>query len=80
MLVLGMSVAARGVRLPNLDEGIRNRATVAVENASADDDALTEGFARVLHRQIVVFLADLFMAVDGPGNLGQRVRQQNQWL
>src|SRR5215471_2818061 len=80
MLVLGMSVAACGVRLPNLDERIRNRPTVTVQNASADDDPLAEGFTRVLHSQVVVFLPYLFMPVDRSGNLGQRVRQKNQRL
>src|SRR5262245_40955302 len=80
MLVLGMSVAACGVRLPNLDERTRHRASVTVENASADDDPLAQRFARVLHRQVVVFLPYLFMPVDRSGNLRQRVRQKNQRL
>ena len=74
MLVLGMFVTACGVRLPNLNECVRNWPSVTIKNASAHDDPLAEGFTLMLCGQIVIFFSDLFMSVDWPRNLGQRVR------
>src|SRR5690349_18544483 len=71
MLVLGMSVAAGRVGLPNLDEGARDGPSITVKNASAHDDALAEGFTRMLCSQIVVFFSYSFMPEDRSGNLRQ---------
>jgi len=78
MLVIDMFVAARGVRLPNLDECVPNGPSVAVKNASADDDALAQRFARMLRSQIVIFFPDFLMPVDWSRDLRQSVRQHNQ--
>src|SRR5579883_1565567 len=48
MLIVDVSVATRRVGLPDLDEGVGNRASVAVEDAPTDDDALAERFSGVL--------------------------------
>ena len=60
-----MVVAARGVRLPDLDQRAAQRAAVLVEHAAADDDPLAERLARVLARQVVVELGDRIGAEHG---------------
>src|SRR5438552_9226268 len=52
--VLGMRVAAGGIRLPDLDDRIRHRRPVAIEDAPRDDDALS---LRVAARQVIPFRA-----------------------
>ena len=78
MLITHVSVPARRIRLPNLDERVWDRASVAVENTSADNDAFTERLTRMLNGQIVIFFSDLFMSIDWTRNLRQGVRQHNQ--
>lgn len=78
MLILDMSVPARGVRLPNLDQRIWNRPSITVQNSSANDDALAQRFARVLRSQIVILFPNPFVPINRSRNLRQRVRQQNQ--
>ena len=53
VLVLGVCIAAGGVRLPNFDQGVRNRAAVFVEHAAGHDDSFAESLAAVEVRQIV---------------------------
>ena len=53
VLVLGVSVAAGGIRLPNFDHGVGNRAAVFVEHAAGHDDSLAESVAAVEVRQVV---------------------------
>ena len=53
VLVLGMSIAAGGVRLPNFDRCARNRAAVFVKHAAGHDDSLAESLAAVEVRQVV---------------------------
>jgi hypothetical protein len=50
--VVGMGVAAGGVGLPQLDQRIRHRRAVAVEDAAFDDNALA---GRIAGRQIAPF-------------------------
>ena len=49
-----MRVAAGGIRLPDLDDRIRHRRPVAIEDAPLDDDALS---LRVAARQVIPFRA-----------------------
>ena len=53
VLVLGVSVAAGGIRLPNFNRSIGNRAAVFVEHAAGHNDSLAESGAAVEVRQIV---------------------------
>jgi hypothetical protein len=78
MAVDHVVVAPRGVRLPDLDQRVAHRPAVAVEYAAVEDDPLAERLALVLAGQVVVVLADALVAVDGPGDLAERVRQQQQ--
>src|SRR5215207_617139 len=70
MLVDDMDVAARGVRLPDFEERVRNRPAVLVEHASGHDDALAERLAGVLAREVGVVLAHALMPIDRAGELG----------
>ncbi len=41
VLVLDVSIAARGIRLPNFDHGVRNRAAIFVEHAAGHYNPLS---------------------------------------
>ena len=78
MAIKLVDVAPGGIRLPDLDQGVSHGPAVAVEHAPGDDDALTERLARMLAREVVVERAHLPVPVDGPGDLGKRVRKHDQ--
>src|SRR6202035_6020030 len=59
VLVLAMRITAGGVRLPNFDLCVRNRAAVFVEHAAGYNDSFAESFAAVEVRQIVAWPEDL---------------------
>src|SRR5690606_17322591 len=61
------------VRLPDLDQRIRDRFAVTVEQAPVHQDALPLGFLRVLPREVVVQLADPAVAQQRTRHLGQFV-------
>jgi hypothetical protein len=77
VLVDLVSVAARGVGLPDLHELTGERLPVAAEHPTAYDDPLAEGLARVLPREIVVELADVGLAVDRSRQLSERLGQRD---
>src|SRR5215204_3673763 len=52
-----MGVASRRVGLPDLDQAVPDRAPVAVEDASRNDDPLPQRLAGMLAGQIVVQFA-----------------------
>ena len=54
MIVAHMAIAARGVALPELDEGVRHRPAIFVEHPPGDDDAFALRLAVVLTREVVV--------------------------
>ena len=62
MLVDLVAVAPAGVRLPHLDERVRDRAAVLVENPAGDDDPLAHRLARELPGQVAVEIADRILA------------------
>src|SRR6187200_2099161 len=62
VLVGTVRVAARSVRLPDLDQGMRNRLAVLIEHAAGDDDALADRRALVLARQVMVAVFYIFVA------------------
>src|SRR5689334_19507812 len=78
MLVLDMQVPSRGICLPDLDERVRNRPSIAVENAPRHNDSLTQRFSRMLPGQVVIVSPNALVAIDRPGDLRQRVRQKDQ--
>src|SRR6202035_1467205 len=57
-LVVLVKVAAGRIGLPDLHGSVPQRAPIAVEHPSADDDPLADWFAGVLARQIMVQLGD----------------------
>jgi hypothetical protein len=59
VLVALVHVAARRVRLPDLDELAAHGAAVAVEHPARHDDALAERIARVLDRQVGLLGRDI---------------------
>ncbi len=54
MVVDRIHVAPRRVGLPDLDESVADRLSVAVEDASSDDDPLAKGLASVLPCEVGV--------------------------
>lgn len=68
-MISGVPISSGRIRLPNLDQGIPDRLAVAVENASADNDAFAEWFAFMLDRQVVVVFADPLVTINWPGDL-----------
>ena len=75
-----MGVAARRVRLPDLDELSAQRLAVGPEHSPGHDDPLPERLTGVLPRQVVVELADRPVPEDRPCELRQRVRQDDERL
>src|SRR5205823_3107042 len=55
VVVRGVDVAPRRVRLPDLDERVADRAAVRVGDAAAEDDPLAKGLAGVLAGEVGVF-------------------------
>ena len=80
MLIDIVHVAAAGIGLPDFHQGIGHRALVLVEHVAVHDDALAQGLALVLLGEIVVALLDRVMAEGRTGELGQRVRHDDQRL
>ena len=73
-----VAIAAGRIRLPDLDQSRRNRLSCRVDDPARDDDPLSQRLALVLAGEVVVELADRVVAKDRPGQLGGRVRQQEQ--
>src|SRR5438874_2199968 len=73
-------VAPRRVRLPDLDERVRDRLAAAVEHAPGDDDPLAERLAIVLAGQVAVERVDVALAEDRPGRIVQLFGQQVETL
>jgi hypothetical protein len=69
MLVFRVPVPAGRIRLPNLNQSVRDRPPVAVEDSSADNDALAEWFAGMLDGQVVVVFPNSLMTVNGSRDL-----------
>ena len=78
--VLLVAVAAAGVGLPELDQGVRHRPPALVEDAAVHDDPLADRLAavRVVADEVVVERAEVGMAERRPGDLAQRVLQRQQ--
>src|SRR5712692_6508642 len=69
VLIVLLNVAATGVGLPYLDQGIRHGPVVFVKNAPGYDDAFAKRLAvfdRVA-RQVVIKRVDVVCAVNWPG-------------
>ncbi len=80
MLVGAVRVAARGVRLPDLDQGLRNRLAVLVEHAAGDDDAFADRLALVLAGEVMIALLHVAVAEKRTGQLGERLRRHDERL
>src|ERR1700730_2887338 len=64
MLVADMDIAAAGVGLPDLEQGIRYAAAVLIQHMAVHDDAFAERLALVLCGEIMIALAHGLVAVD----------------
>src|SRR5688572_4364566 len=80
VLVGAMRIAAGGIRLPDLDQGIRHRPAVLVEHATGHHDALADRLAFVLSREVVVARLDVVPAEHRAGDLRKRLRRDDQGL
>src|SRR5579859_1950731 len=80
VVVFDVQVAPGGIGLPDFNQSVRQRVTIIIEHAPADDDALAQRFSRMLAGQIAVAFAEIGMSINRAGHLADRVRQENQWL
>ncbi len=56
MIVFGVRVSSRRIRLPNLDQAVRYGVTIAVQHSPAHNDALaSRRCACMLKRQVAIF-------------------------
>ena len=78
MLVDLVEVAAGRVRLPDLDQSRPHRVPRGVGHLPRHDDPLAERLSVVLPGEVVVELADRLVAVRGPGELRERVGQDQE--
>src|SRR5271154_1234055 len=78
--ISGVSVAARGIRLPDFDHGVRNRAAVFIEYAAGHHDALAESLATVEVRQVIVARREDLARKARAGDFRQRVSQPHRRL
>ena len=60
--VVLVPVTAGGIALPDLDQRVRHRAIVFVEDPAADDDALAKRVTGVLAREVAVFRPNVVLA------------------
>jgi hypothetical protein len=80
VLISLVEIPARGVGLPNLNEGVGERAMIFIENAAADDDALALGRAAVLRSEVAGFWLHNFWTKDRPRDLGECLRDGHERL
>jgi hypothetical protein len=75
-----VGVASGGVGLPDLDQAVADRAAVAVEYATRDDDPLPQRLARVLAGQVVVQLPYQATPVGGASGIREGPREDDERL
>src|SRR6185503_14722279 len=80
MLVDHVHVAAGGVRLPDLYQRVRDGTAVLVKNTAGDHDTLADWLADVALGQVGVVGQHALMTIDRAGQLGERVRQNDERL
>src|SRR5206468_6820912 len=78
MTVAVVAVAARGVCLPDLDQGVPHRAPVLLEQPACHGDPLAERVAVVLASEVIVEFSDVAVAVDGASKVTEVVRPREQ--
>jgi hypothetical protein len=70
-------IASRRVRLPDLDERLRDRTPVLVEDATMQDDSLADRLAGVLARQVCVGFAERGVRKNGSGQFRPCLRNDD---
>src|SRR5581483_778656 len=78
MLIVLVLVAAGRVRLPDLDQRVGHGATVFIQHAPADDDALAERFAGTLLGEIFVVRSEDLVPEQRTGDFGKRWREEHE--
>jgi hypothetical protein len=73
-------IAASRIRLPDLDERVGQRPPVLVHHASGQDDALADGLAGVLPREVVLRRGERAVRVRRAGELRHRLRNLDRRL
>ena len=68
VLVILVHIPPACVRLPDFDQRVWHGASIVVEHSPGNADALPNGFARMLARQIIVVLSDVVVAEDRAGD------------
>src|SRR3984957_11591601 len=80
MIVLGVRISPCRVRLPDLDESMRARPAIFVQNAPGQEDACSQRMAPMLTGQDVVRLADGVVTKYRAAQFRNRVRQLDERL
>src|ERR1700676_1649079 len=65
MIIVDVGVASGCVRLPDFDECVRHRASVAVKHSTGDNDALSQRLARVLTSEGALSFANILVTKKG---------------
>src|SRR5437763_2817756 len=80
MVVARMTVASRRVRLPDLDQRIRDTMSVLIQNAAGHYDPLALRRVGEVTGEVVIARADRVVAVDGTRQFAERMRDRDQGL
>lgn len=80
MVVADVQVAPGSVSLPDLNQSVWNGASVVVKDPAANDNALSQGLAPVLARQVVVGFGDAGVPIDRSSDFAECVRQEDERL
>ena len=80
VLIVGMRIAASRVGLPDLDEGIGNRAAIFIEDAPAHDDALANRLATGEVGQVDIRWTNQVPPETRAGNFRERMLDANKRL
>src|SRR5436309_476719 len=82
VLIHAVPVPAGGIGLPDLNERVGQRRPALVEHAAGDDDPLSHRLGACPHvrRQVAVLRVDRAECRSRAGDLGQGMRQRDEWL
>ena len=80
VLIDFVRVASRGVGLPDLDEGVRQRPSALIEDTALQDDPLSKRFPRMLPSQIVIHRPHAAVRINWSRSFRQRLRHDDERL
>ena len=80
VLISAVKVASGCIGLPDLDERVRHRPRIFIENAPAHDNALPKRFSRMLPRQIRSLHIGNIRFKHRSRNFREGVWKMHQWF